>query len=1853
MGVRDRKIQLPAPTESSTLHTSGEDPIATDLATDISRRTDRTSYSIPEDGSPVTITTSKRKDRKENEHGLTRIGHQSQTSLLIEYFEGGKGSSVQSRPSVRVRVTPSSRSKNKDAKDHVQITETAQGARRPSYTRRISLGPKTGDRAVESDEKSISSYASAAEDSNLGPRRPPVEIEVLNKDGSDLSANSVPGELRYQTQNISEISSMPPDSMIDGRGAPLTPRRNRSRSLGRDEVLIAKATLKTPTRRRSRSLSRERIAQKVMEKLSNKSRKSSGEKQRRSSKGSTRSESREKVIESLSSPRGSGKSRVVEDVPSGTESSLLTTSALSGSTGLSDRRRSGDQYSIRSGTSKASINNPKLLEMVEDSIRRLIKPEIDALRQEQKMSKERAKFESFTHDSTISEESGAPGALSRTLSKHSSAPDFSSKPKVVLNRDENDPGITLSGNSVKGRREHRRHEDHDSPLERIFSRGMSEETVIRDENGSPRRSGKSKSSSSRLRDAAAGAIAGGILTHAALQHHDSRSSIDKRERRRRRSKSHSRNGSIAESTEDVFQKHDVPPMPFQSEVNGSDLTRESILSNRTEQTSTPLSGHRGKEIREVNRGSPREVLSPQVTPTRSPRGLQNALGTNHTNLSRDNLNLLDRHHEVISNHDDHEEHDHHLEEAALAGAGVAAGAYGAHHLMHSGNGLGSPRREYQHGRGLSPIQSVASYREESEPPNRHSLQERYSTGSFSSAGRQHKRGSIASLKTTSSIAEATFDHSNRPKGINLEDPKLVVAQHELRGSPRSSRGDYTNDPEVNEWYDRQHEKNQRYRGMMADSVGQDSFVDSKRLTGYTDDSENGPYGDRVSEAQHIRGLGANPEFNHTPHEAESAVASLLDQSTMTRSSLSAPSKAGETSYLESPDQEQFEEYEHIHNFDDRRDRGSPLKNEINHHFEEDEERGYPEEQVHDRQLSAVNSPRQSIARSVNDEQDHVLMTHTAQPLADDPIPEIGHFRDSISDINTNPSDIQGPMPTTPHDEHWTIQGAATPQLGKGERTDERISNSNSAHGSLKTAAAAMLAAAGAAGAGAAMARDKQTRSQDSLAEYENDGRLAEREFVHEPVDNHGFVPRHEAYLSGATVPSPAAVPDEGHETAAHPLSPGQLTPTMQRKGLGSYDDDDDDDYEEADVANLLPGEDPLASKRHDRHLSGNSHGMDSPLYDSAMGRGKERIQSKDVVALMDHLTVRDAQRNARDTEILVTLVRSAVEMRNSFEDLKRFILEQDEVMMNDNSKQHERTVQKIIGGPRPQPQSTAKSTRHNLADDEAEDLPTKRRNVFRRALRGLGSRNSNDLGRIEDMLMQLLGDMDSLKAGQTVRPRDHLSRGESYQSYEDSQTNDFDQETRDGVTPTPNRPGYPRQVNTNRSFETSNRVSSQNRISTVLEGDEELDEQHQRVLDTQYSTPREKQILASPIRENQATTTSHQRGSSVPLNTPPQQTGSFAQGTQSNENTPRTTTDKSRKHKSTSSSFFPKISRWSKTTASSGPENNRLSNERPARGGPASEASRSGSDLGGVVPGGAPHYDPTGDDRLRSNTSLQRGETLPQQNYDEGVDDEFENRPPSPLVPSGVSENPTYHAHRNSLNLQHPQPRQGPTDRYQSHLENQAQSFSHDGRSPAPHTGSPDVSDQWGSNPILSRFNNMHGTSGGGGGGTGTGRRGSGGGNLSPISDSGYSDVSRISRKGVGSGAGAQQQAPPRPPKIRDEGPLIPVTAPVNGNGNLNGNGNGRGTFAERAGGAGPGLEGSGSRGSLGEANGSLTLPNQATTVQQQQQRKPSGPRPISLSGSWAPDASRGAGGIDALKMNRFRGSPNAIPHSSEEDVTF
>lgn len=1167
MGVDTRKPALPAPTDSSTFETSGASATGTDLATDVSRRTDKSSYEIPDDGRPITIPTRKKGDKAGGK--LSRSHQQSQTSLLIEYFEGGKeGANTQTRrPSVRVKVTPSTAKKLKDQNDHIVVSET-NGTRRPSYSRRISLGPPGSPKQI-TDNQSISSITSLAEDSNLVGRAPPVEIEVLNKgQGSDLSGASESREARYIVPP-SDISSMPPDSMLEGNPPATEIKHQRSRSVSREELALGKDTLKAPSRRRSRSLSRERITQKVIEKLGNKPTEvTTGGKRKHSEKSRSRSVSKEILnAETIKSPRRrSGKHREDESVTTA-ESSLL-------SNPLDPRRHSTDQYSFRSGTSKSSINNPKLLETVEDAIRRLILPELKELKKDQKGQPRRNKA---IDPSDISTSSMSREDVTRRVSKRASSPDVK-KPKVIR-RDSRESEELLSSGS---RRRRRRHRDTDSPSDRSYRRRESgDSTIIEDEKPHHKRKDH------RVRDAAAGALLGGALTAAALKHHNSKPEIDTRERRKKRSKSRSSRSTSVPEAEEIFEKHDVAPMPMRSDID-SELTRTSLLSDQTTSTASPT--HR--EVREVTRGSPREVLSPgSATPTRSPRtpltpvNLQQGLGTRHGNLSTGDLSI----HKSTSDHSVHNVKSHGLGDAALAGAVGAGAVLAGEHLTDF-----ERQRRYEKNlhtthpirQGLSPIQSVASVRDSvqdtvSEPP-RESVYYSRSTGSLSSLGKeksvQEHRASYESLSTAPSPIIA---RSKRPQGINLEKPGDVLGQYDL---PQDSQSysDSATEKDVDAWYDEQHRENDKYReSMVSDDQYRESFassdprIDVRHLTNYTDDSLDSPCIDKVTAGQQVaRGSGANPEYVHTPVAVESAVASLYDPSIIDVHSSQSPNRSytGSAGHQipDSPRSLAQSAKDQLSS-----GRGSPLKQEY-----------LPPSQVEETSKSRamVSSPPQSVAESIEEPQ----MGTSGVPNAEDPMPEIGHIHDSAeSDITTNPSVIQGPIGGVSHEnrDHWPYN--PTPDRVK----ENDLSPKNDQPG-LGPGKAAMLGAGLGMGLGA-IAKHGDKEEEDIPLGY--GGHYGQ------------FSPGGDSHAENRNAQLSPGLKDEGYISAANPKSPGSLTPDITRKPVGSG---------AVRGANLV--EDPFLGDG--RPVSGYSQGMGSPLYDSATGKGIDRIQSKDIVALMDHVS---------------------------------------------------------------------------------------------------------------------------------------------------------------------------------------------------------------------------------------------------------------------------------------------------------------------------------------------------------------------------------------------------------------------------------------------------------------------------------------------------------------------------------------------------------------------------------------------------------------------------------------------------------
>jgi hypothetical protein len=1624
MGFGTKRPPLPAPTEPSTLDSADDTNLRSeDIETNVSTRTDKTSYSVPEDGTPITINTTK-------PQGGIHKKYPSQTSLLIEYFEAGKTEGkARSRPSVRVRVTPSSRkSKNKAGADHVQITKTSSHPRKPSYTRRISLGSKPRDEVI--DTRTTDIYSDGSSISSI----PPVEIEVL-QNHSDVSSNGA-----HYVPMPSDISSMPADSMLEGTAEILPPGRRRSRSLERESVLesmaMEKDTLRAPKQQRSRSMSKDRITQRVMEKLQ----------QQQGAEASSKTTKKTTKEEIITSPRKSHRrrSKDVEEV-SGTESSLLSSNA---------DRRSGLSHSARSGVSgTSSINNPKLLATVEDAIKRLILPELNALKEENRTSRNREKFEHVSRDTNrdsgmtydIDSNTSSREHSRRRVSKSSSAPKLhSGKPKVVLNRHGDDPGVVLSGDSIRKERRSSR----GSTSDRSYADSTTRETT---QEKSHRRQGRDKESTSSVREAAIAGLTAAGLTAAALKSHTSREDKEQERKHKKRHSSRSsrsRSASVSESAEEVYQKEHVPPLPFNhSELIGSELTRDSILSAETEtreRRSSISSGRTGTGAETPLQEVPRGFMSPAPrTPTRTPNALQRTLGTAHSNRSTGEI--------MNGTPKSDRSYSSRSREVTTASLEAAAAAK-VRAIERSDPHASQFEIAEEPSRGdVSPIQSEASYRHEvhsSSSP--HHLRSFHSAASVSSLGQPERLPSalsIQSLESTNSTKAART--RKRPQGITLESKRSVLGETE---TPRDAE----------DFFASNHVQNEIYRRELEESSQASPSINYTRMSHYTNDSAEGQYLDheeKLSLDQDVRNVGIIPEYVRTPLAVESAVASLhehdMSNISVRSSAVSSPLKKSLLSNVTSSPKFIVQEdgIPSGERWATIRDKAEALA-----------QHGHAE-----------NSPRQSIAQSIDERQieEQPQMHHSAYPTDDHLMPEIGYGVDDDSDVTTNPSIIQGPLGggESYHDQ--------SDDLLSRQEDRERTPTSFSKGGALGAGAGAAAMAAAAA---------HHLNNQSPLS-YDERRQTTVEDDYDEPYagetqhEQPGYARSNRTPLSGN-----AGWRDEGYQSAN-----AREAYTPQNRNYSRMFDDDGlgEDYDENGVASA----DVAANVQHSRQVSGNSHGMASPLYDSATGKGLDRIQSKDIVALMDHLTVRDAQRNARDTEILVTLVRSAAEMRNQLDDLKQFIKTQDNMIMGTTDKRVGLAEQRILGGPRPQPMS---SPRANRSSSEDIDIETKKKNVFKRALKGLSMKGDSDMKHIESMLMQLLDEVEGLKHVNQLT-LDQQARSNSLTSYENLRASGdagYEPEGRANTNSSPDQSGYLSNHSSARRIQDLHSgydVPATNRVSTVREeSDEEYDERDKPYVNTERMTTPTQEVF-------------HER--KLSQETPPQASRAI-RDPQSQENTPK------RKHKSNSSSIFgiPKISRWSKTTSSTNhdtlPRNSESSERRPY-----STHSRSGSQVQDD------YYDDeqyeVRDDRARSSTSLSREERASIRSA----------RSPSPLIPEDdlqyEMEDPKYQAHRNSLNLQHPQPRAGPTGRHQNHLETQARIYEP--------MSSPDY-DQWGSMPALAR-NRLS-----------AGSAPQGTGHLSPISsDGGYSQRSASEQ---------QQAAPPRPPKVADDdGPLIPAQQPLAGYG--------------------------------------------------------------------------------------------------------
>jgi hypothetical protein len=650
----------------------------------------------------------------------------------------------------------------------------------------------------------------------------------------------------------------------------------------------------------------------------------------------------------------------------------------------------------------------------------------------------------------------------------------------------------------------------------------------------------------------------------------------------------------------------------------------------------------------------------------------------------------------------------HAIEAGLVGAAAGAGLAALHHYddHHQDPELVEVHHDYYHQevppplryvpyaqerRGLSPIQSVSGYTEGDLDQQQRDSRLTQSTGSYSSLSKsaQHKQ-SGRSMKSLDSLGNV---HGNRHDFAE-------VRQEGLTESELTQDGEY---------WEEQHRENDRNRDLDSESYrSSDPRIDYKHMTNYTDDSMDAPTLDRVATGQNVRGLGANPNYVHTPIAVESAVASLVNESELTGGSGNngqydrrgsyasfddgserhftsrgnSPTKGGVSRDVEydgsdrgtSSQRRSPSKYAEEYEIDENGRKVAMPKYNSSHTAEKAglagiatgavatvlagrnkkskadeiqyegrlEHTGAPlhksfKERAKDGQ-GQMPSPRHSIDAPLSEIASHEQLKLGASGLPDlqNPMPEIG-YGDGESDVTTNPSIIQGPIGGAQEGsrDHWP--GKPTPPQPKYESatsTGDQKSDSN-----LKAAEETLVGAAVGAGGAAALASHSREASRDHDEEwqrtsgerkrdtlitnpYEGTSPIAalgggmDRDLLAQagfPGANTDFRAPDLGYQAG----SPGALQkDEGYiSSAPNNRSPRAITPEPRAKGVGFLD------QEIGGAAEALAGDDPFYTPNHSRHLSGMSHGMGSPLYDSATGNGIDRIQSKDIVALMDHVSV--------------------------------------------------------------------------------------------------------------------------------------------------------------------------------------------------------------------------------------------------------------------------------------------------------------------------------------------------------------------------------------------------------------------------------------------------------------------------------------------------------------------------------------------------------------------------------------------------------------------------------------------------------
>lgn len=1125
----ERPLPVPSATESSIMS-----PTQSELGAE-----DKSSYSLPEDGTPVTIKTHNR--------------GKSQTSLLIEYFEGGKGapSGDGRKPSVRVRLTPSHKSNRKSSgssRGRIEITE-AKSTRRSSQSRRADRHSQSALARSENESMSVlsggdednNSYASATEESSVSRN---IEIEIGER--SERSANrrarrpasplipSADSKHSYNAGNTSDISAIPSDSFLD---EPYVSRKNSdvkspgSRSMspsrGGDAlagagagITAAAVTDKLRTKSRDESRNREyergeREKVSVTKTRGDKEKSGSNNRLHKSTKSRTSSLSKEERSSKRSeSPRR--RSKQSESMVSGADSSMLSTAAPS--------QRSVGAESMRSGQSKASsINNPKLLETVEDAIRRLILPELNALKREQSLRQDRKAASTTSSATTASRDEGSDRRRTSRADRNLGTTPTPKEPIKIEKRD----------------REARNAFD-ESPAQSALSQDTRSD--VHDIDHSP------TGSADRLKTAAAGAAAA----------HDSvKSPGENRSRRRRRELRNSAGNEYEDYDDDASSDFlaPAPPMPLLSDLNPSDVTRASILSADTDGPHSASEEIAPKQ--DQNGQYHTEDSTP--TPTRTPITLL-SLGTQHANISHGDLKQLPRQRGAenqgndyhsgapsVDSYDDLDDYDDHERE------------YGNSPYDYYNTQEVPPPLKYvpyqPEKRGLSPIPSVSGYTEGSEAPNRDS---RAFGGSVSSGSRTPENMSVASLRT------AGMDRSNVSGMTNSE---VDGNGHAVRAVGANPNYVHTSGVDSNHA-----------------SFVEGSVVDSLRFSGVNQQ----PYrnsmatnGSQEADRPDTAGNDSQASYDYQEYDVDEYGRKVPRQRHYTTASEAAITSAAVGAAAAALRQQGKQENQGTSEW-----QGEGVQR--NQSFKERAQNG----------SGPALQPKHSVDR-MSDVSVPIKLGFSGLPDISDSLPDFEHWNED--DLLTNPSLLNG-------EEGGDWEGDATPKQRPQSSVDDfNYRPLDGTHDALQKG----LNLNGNQQSGQEQDewyRTDEDRKRDTLVTnpYEDASPIANLAGLGDSLLSPGG---RDNYDNATRSPVGQKV-DEGYISQG----PNKTPDTSMDKGKGlAY----------GTPLNLggAKNQNPMDFfGSGSRQVSGMSDGMDSQMYDPATGTGIDKIESKDIMALMQHVS---------------------------------------------------------------------------------------------------------------------------------------------------------------------------------------------------------------------------------------------------------------------------------------------------------------------------------------------------------------------------------------------------------------------------------------------------------------------------------------------------------------------------------------------------------------------------------------------------------------------------------------------------------